>query len=130
MTVLSITFALILGGNDLDQMKVPTYIQSEDLSSTVSAIETESVFTPELVTDEAELTKQVRSGKYEFGLILDENDFQIIVGIDSPNVSLLEQSIRNIYIQQEQYKLLETRSEEHTSELQSRGHLVCRLLLE
>src|SRR5437870_13243680 len=24
----------------------------------------------------------------------------------------------------------ETRSEEHTSELQSRGHLVCRLLLE
>src|SRR5690625_7013387 len=26
--------------------------------------------------------------------------------------------------------LLEKRSEEHTSELQSRGHLVCRLLLE
>src|SRR5439155_21367276 len=26
--------------------------------------------------------------------------------------------------------LLPTRSEEHTSELQSRGHLVCRLLLE
>src|SRR5690625_6231449 len=25
---------------------------------------------------------------------------------------------------------LQTRSEEHTSELQSRGHLVCRLLLE
>src|SRR5439155_11430447 len=25
---------------------------------------------------------------------------------------------------------LDTRSEEHTSELQSRGHLVCRLLLE
>src|SRR5439155_20127888 len=27
-------------------------------------------------------------------------------------------------------KVLKTRSEEHTSELQSRGHLVCRLLLE
>src|SRR5207253_5336403 len=27
-------------------------------------------------------------------------------------------------------RLLEVRSEEHTSELQSRGHLVCRLLLE
>src|SRR5690625_5720462 len=26
--------------------------------------------------------------------------------------------------------VIETRSEEHTSELQSRGHLVCRLLLE
>src|SRR5690625_5979692 len=28
------------------------------------------------------------------------------------------------------YALDEVRSEEHTSELQSRGHLVCRLLLE
>src|SRR5439155_3464320 len=28
------------------------------------------------------------------------------------------------------FKLGEKRSEEHTSELQSRGHLVCRLLLE
>src|SRR5690625_7097393 len=27
-------------------------------------------------------------------------------------------------------KVIELRSEEHTSELQSRGHLVCRLLLE
>src|SRR5690625_6572613 len=27
-------------------------------------------------------------------------------------------------------RLLDDRSEEHTSELQSRGHLVCRLLLE
>src|SRR5437660_8825845 len=27
-------------------------------------------------------------------------------------------------------RFCETRSEEHTSELQSRGHLVCRLLLE
>src|SRR5690625_6533315 len=27
------------------------------------------------------------------------------------------------------YRVIEERSEEHTSELQSRGHLVCRLLL-
>src|SRR5690625_1822891 len=32
-------------------------------------------------------------------------------------------------IEQEIRKLMEDRSEEHTSELQSRGHLVCRLLL-
>src|SRR5690625_6596813 len=30
----------------------------------------------------------------------------------------------------EHYYQLSSRSEEHTSELQSRGHLVCRLLLE
>src|SRR5690625_5911729 len=33
------------------------------------------------------------------------------------------------YSSDEKYNLIE-RSEEHTSELQSRGHLVCRLLLE
>src|SRR5437870_6529254 len=31
---------------------------------------------------------------------------------------------------QKQARVISARSEEHTSELQSRGHLVCRLLLE
>src|SRR5207253_6224995 len=42
--------------------------------------------------------------------------------LDSLNLNLLE--LRNIDID------IALRSEEHTSELQSRGHLVCRLLLE
>src|SRR5690625_3584658 len=36
----------------------------------------------------------------------------------------------NPYFQGITYHLITFRSEEHTSELQSRGHLVCRLLLE
>src|SRR5690625_3562970 len=39
---------------------------------------------------------------------------------------LMEAAVAN----EEEVKYLEIRSEEHTSELQSRGHLVCRLLLE
>ena len=35
-----------------------------------------------------------------------------------------------ITIEEQQKRLKKYRSEEHTSELQSRGHLVCRLLLE
>src|SRR5690625_5631460 len=34
------------------------------------------------------------------------------------------------YLDQQQKTVRQIRSEEHTSELQSRGHLVCRLLLE
>src|SRR5690625_5973370 len=37
-------------------------------------------------------------------------------------------SCKEIYYRKELEKNLLTRSEEHTSELQSRGHLVCRLL--
>src|SRR5690625_5800024 len=40
--------------------------------------------------------------------------------MEEPNVLLLDEPTND----------LDTRSEEHTSELQSRGHLVCRLLLE
>src|SRR5690625_223213 len=42
-------------------------------------------------------------------------------GFVHPGISLTAETIKN---------LREQRSEEHTSELQSRGHLVCRLLLE
>src|SRR5690625_6208282 len=37
---------------------------------------------------------------------------------------------QRIILAPEQLRGLDHRSEEHTSELQSRGHLVCRLLLE
>src|SRR5579884_4494252 len=44
--------------------------------------------------------------------------------------SVLGQSVDVVGNDQIGDDLLEYRSEEHTSELQSRGHLVCRLLLE
>src|SRR5690625_7083208 len=42
---------------------------------------------------------------------------------------LKEQVLASGYISEEDFDLYRLRSEEHTSELQSRGHLVCRLLL-
>src|SRR5207249_6764758 len=44
-----------------------------------------------------------------------------------------DERVRNTIVallQQRGYRVLEARSEEHTSELQSRSDLVCRLLLE
>src|SRR5207253_9755900 len=43
---------------------------------------------------------------------------------------LLEASTESEWVAQHLETLGHERSEEHTSELQSRGHLVCRLLLE
>src|SRR5690554_7192077 len=43
----------------------------------------------------------------------------------------IENKVRNFYsVSISGYHISEARSEEHTSELQSRPHLVCRLLLE
>src|SRR5437870_9927547 len=49
-----------------------------------------------------------------------------VVGGWTPRLS----AIRRRLSRRPQAQLHWTRSEEHTSELQSRGHLVCRLLLE
>src|SRR3989449_5091093 len=50
----------------------------------------------------------------------------------SVDEDLLQEGRRGIrdYLEREGYFDVEVRSEEHTSELQSRLHLVCRLLLE
>src|SRR5439155_22581990 len=49
---------------------------------------------------------------------------------ESSNHNLLFIPIMRALLVPEQLTLAIDRSEEHTSELQSRGHLVCRLLLE
>ncbi|HEY4549770.1 MAG TPA: hypothetical protein VIG98_05785 [Bacillus sp. (in: firmicutes)] len=49
-----------------------------------------------------ELTDQVANGKAEVGAILLENDFQILVGVDSPNVNMLKQTIQEAYISRDQ----------------------------
>src|SRR3989442_2443896 len=49
---------------------------------------------------------------------------------DFPGYDRLNQLLHERSVVDHFYDFLETRSEEHTSELQSRPHLVCRLLLE
>src|SRR2546429_5047490 len=44
--------------------------------------------------------------------------------------AVIERSSRTVFSEWRESKTIKTRSEEHTSELQSRLHLVCRLLLE
>src|SRR5690625_6750142 len=54
------------------------------------------------------------------------------------NLANIEEQLSDVYedevtascLQSDKHHLTVPRSEEHTSELQSRGHLVCRLLLE
>src|SRR5690625_5819526 len=64
-----------------------------------------------------------------------ENLFATTLGIDLPNeiIRLQKDQVQTGISDEEPVrikKLSNLRSEEHTSELQSRGHLVCRLLLD
>src|SRR5690625_3779560 len=65
-------------------------------------------------------TTQARKSQHE-PLI---QNFQTMVSDLTPILSTVEKEAMEFHL----YYLQEIRSEEHTSELQSRGHLVCRLL--
>src|SRR2546429_6703277 len=52
------------------------------------------------------------------------------LGFEDPLVNLFERDLRIPFLQGRAVVFHKVRSEEHTSELQSRLHLVCRLLLE
>src|SRR5439155_25670435 len=57
---------------------------------------------------------------------------RLLVNIDPPGPAA-DTAVRRhvtVYLNVPVYRAFHERSEEHTSELQSRGHLVCRLLLE
>ena len=58
-----------------------------------------------------ELTDQIENGKAEVGVIFQEDDFQIMVGVDTPNVNMLKQTIQDAYIEREQQeKIIEAAS--------------------
>src|SRR5439155_6763879 len=57
-------------------------------------------------------------------------DFTTADGPDAPPVMLVNETVSRRWFPDGGARPSRSRSEEHTSELQSRGHLVCRLLLE
>ena len=58
-----------------------------------------------------ELTDRIENGKAEVGVIFREDDFQMMVGVDTPNVSMLKQTIQEAYIEKEQQeKIIEAAS--------------------
>src|SRR3989442_6800589 len=80
-----------------------------------------------LIVDDNEMNRDMLARRlarkgYEIGLA--ENAQQLLKRVEQDGVDLVLLDIEMPEISE-----VDTRSEEHTSELQSRPHLVCRLLL-
>src|SRR5690625_6347261 len=71
---------------------------------------------------------------HDVSLTIEKGDFVAIIGGNGSGKSTLCKLINGLiphyYVGDFSGQVTVNRSEEHTSELQSRGHLVCRLLLE
>src|SRR5690349_24103708 len=82
-----------------------------------------------------ELLKNPNPKECIFALIyrVEHNNFTGVFDVTSDPVEKIHKNIQNIisgWVRGAIPELINNRSEEHTSELQSRRHLVCRLLLE
>src|SRR5690625_6257692 len=97
-----------------------------------------------------DLMDRMGNSPYDFVMNYSEDEFEKIEDfkhrtMNSVDIDFMLRSLQNIYKNhngleasfsfdpkdEDSFNALESfRSEEHTSELQSRGHLVCRLLLE
>src|SRR5690625_5626208 len=82
--------------------------------------------------EEGFMQREIQQNAYETQKRIEKEE-EVIVGLNkfkldeevNPDLLKVDEAL-----EQAQIDSIQARSEEHTSELQSRGHLVCRLLLE
>lgn len=100
MTLVSIGFSYVFSSvfqtDGMFQAEVPIYVEETVDDNIVDTIEqsTSYAFT---LGDQEHMEDRIRSGKAEFGVILRESDFTMIVGVDSQHVSIARQFIRATY---------------------------------
>ncbi|WP_026905595.1 ABC transporter permease [Paucisalibacillus globulus] len=97
-TGMSMFFAFIFGGANVDKAYVPIHAVNDEIKDSFigQQIEEQEGFQFSWMTED-ELKEKIETGNAEIGVILQENDFNIIVGVDSFNTSLVQQIILGIY---------------------------------
>lgn len=110
-TVMSIVFALVMGGSNLEgNIQIPAYAADESAKeSTVGEAFNEiEGFAFNWVDEKETVEEEISNGRAEVDTILREDDFQLIVGVESPNAGTVEQMIQRAYAKkQRQEQILE-----------------------
>ncbi|SHG70163.1 ABC transporter permease [Ornithinibacillus halophilus] len=108
-TGMSIVFALLIGGSgNVNSIQVPIYAEDETMQSGFVAEKLKEVeaFSFNWM-DKEDMENRIANGKAELGLILESDSFQIIIGVESPNIEMLESTVQGIYVEKiQQEKLL------------------------
>ncbi|WP_430787973.1 ABC transporter permease [Virgibacillus flavescens] len=107
MTLMSIGFAFILGGSTSNVINVPVYLEDDNMqeSEVWRQLENSDVYNFQMLTKD-EMKQKVSNGKADFGLILEQNDFRIFVGIESPTINFVRQTVHEAYMNVEQLDLI------------------------
>ncbi|MFD2042855.1 ABC transporter permease [Ornithinibacillus salinisoli] len=103
-TAMSIGFAFLIGGTgNMASIQVPVYTDDDAIQNSFIGNEMKEMdaYTFQWMEEE-ELEERVANGKAEVGVKLSTDTFQVVVGVESPNIEMIEQSIRGIYVEKQQ----------------------------
>lgn len=103
-TAMSIIFAFIFGGMTINKVEVPVFSVEESTAQALLA-ENDTFAFDEVKSMEA-LEQRIAHVKAEFGVILYAEHFEMLVGVDSPNVMVVEQVLEAAYVEAEQRRRL------------------------
>ncbi|WP_330948575.1 ABC transporter permease [Virgibacillus sp. MG-45] len=99
MTAMTILFTLILGTSNPATFQVPVYSLDNSLEDSLIYKALQDNKFIQFQWTSMESTKQkVKKGKAELGVELSANDFKILVGVNSPKVSIVEHTLQEIYM--------------------------------
>ncbi|WP_249870594.1 ABC transporter permease [Oceanobacillus saliphilus] len=99
-TGMSIVFALIIGGAiGMNTIHVPVYAENETVQDSFIGeyLEETDVYQFSWMTKD-EMLEEISNGKAEVGAVLQEFDYQLIVGVESVNTAMVDQTLRDAYM--------------------------------
>lgn len=105
MTALTIVFALIIGGSNLDKETVPVYTELSDDDFIMHTMKQNDVFDMDLVS-KSEVEDTIQRGNSEFGIFIGKDSYEIISGVESPYVTFAMHILDDAYVKNEQYEQL------------------------
>lgn len=108
MTVMSIGLALLLGNaNRENTIQVPISAENEEVRQSIvgEKLTNSDIFIFNWMS-ETEMRELIENGKAEAGVYLQKNHFQLIVGVDTPNLEMIQQSVREAYMETKQEELI------------------------
>lgn len=103
MTIVSIGFAYIFSSvfqtGGMNQLDVPVIVEGEATipSELIDDMERSTAYSI-VWTDEEEMEDLLRDGKAELGVSMREDGFSIIVGVESPHISIVQQHVQQAYV--------------------------------
>ncbi|RLL44946.1 ABC transporter permease [Oceanobacillus piezotolerans] len=98
-TAMSIGFAILIGSSgNFNTIQVPvTGSEAVQESPIGDALKENKVYNFVWKSEE-DMLEQVETGKAEAGVMVQEEDYQVVIGVDSANSQLVEQTIKEIYM--------------------------------